>query len=105
MGHNARGCAMQGQSTNLLKTQAASNIHTPKHNVVTSFQQCVKLCIIIYHIRTYDSPVSPLVDTGAGVSLLNKEVWNKLTPAVELHEPATCHRLVGVDGIPLKVLQ
>ena len=50
-----------------------------------------------------ECPVSFLVDTGAGVSLLRGDVWEKAVPhnsACDLQ--GTC-RLVGVDGVPIKV--
>ena len=49
-----------------------------------------------------DSPVSFLLDTGASVSLLQKEVWDRTRPSGQL-EPWTGPRLVGVEGSPLTV--
>ena len=51
----------------------------------------------------YNSPVSFLIDTGAGVSLLSNSVWNKIKPAKERFNLMVTHRLVGVDGVPVKV--
>ena len=49
------------------------------------------------------TPVSSLIDTGAGVCLLKSEVWEKVKSKADTIEPITAHRLVGVDGIPIKV--
>jgi len=46
--------------------------------------------------------VSCLVDTGAGVSLLNGNVLDKIDQTNIIMEPV-CQKLIGVDGIPLKV--
>ena len=102
-GHYARGCAMQGQRANLqVPPENTRHPHTPEqssHSVsINNVSSYVLSCSI------YGCPVSFLVDTGAGVSLLNKEVWSKIKPTVELCELATSHRLVGVDGAPLNIL-
>ena len=47
--------------------------------------------------------MSFLVDTGAGVSLLNKEVWDKLRQAEDMLKPVVTQRIVGVDGIPIRI--
>ena len=49
------------------------------------------------------TPVSSLIDPGAGVCLLNSEVWEKVKSKADAIEPITAQRLVGVDGIPIKV--
>ena len=49
------------------------------------------------------TPVSFLIDTGAGVCLLKDEVWNKVKPEGSILKPLKVHRLVGVNGIPNKV--
>ena len=51
----------------------------------------------------YDVPVSFLIDTGAGVSLLSTSIWEKIKPTKEELNPIVTHRLVGVDGVPIKV--
>ena len=51
----------------------------------------------------YNTPVTFLIDTGAGVSLLNKKVWDKVKPLEVILCPVTAHRLVEVDDIPIKV--
>ena len=51
----------------------------------------------------YNSSVSFLIDTGVGVSLLSKSVWDKIKTAKEEFNPMVTHRLVGVDGVPIKV--
>ena len=49
------------------------------------------------------TPVSSLIDTGAGVCLLKSEVWEKVKSKADTIEPITAHRLVGIDSIPSKV--
>ena len=51
----------------------------------------------------HGTPVSILIDTGAGVCLLTDEVWNKVKPEGSVLKPLKVHGLVGVDGIPIKV--
>ena len=43
-----------------------------------------------------------LIDTGAGMSLLSKPVWDKIKPQKRFIAMVT-HRLVGVDGVPIKM--
>ena len=50
-----------------------------------------------------ECPVSFLVDTGAGVSLLRGDVWEKAVPNSSAYALQGACRLVGVDGIPIKV--
>ena len=47
--------------------------------------------------------VSFLVDTGAGVLLLNGKVWDRMVPKNINTEVTEFHNLVGVDGHPIKV--
>ena len=108
-GHYARGCAMPGRRASLPPTQGnattSENIrhtHTPEqfsHSVpINNVSSYVLSCSMGGHI------VSFLVDTGAGVSLLNKDAWDKLKSKQDTIFPAMSHRLVGVDGAPLNVL-
>ena len=108
-GHYARGCAMPGRRANLPPRQGNATtseniryIHTPEqfsHSVpINNVSSYVLSCSMGGHI------VSFLVDTGAGVSLLNKDVWDKLKSKQDTIFPAMSHRLVGVDGAPLNVL-
>ena len=99
MGHLARGCAQprqvpQERGTNTNYTHEQNVPQTFSINNVSSYS----LLCDIYH-----TPVTFLIDTGAGVSLLNKEVWDKVKPSEVVLSPVTAHRLVGVDGIPIKV--
>ena len=47
-----------------------------------------------------------LLDTGAAVSLIRygKDVWEQINAMKRQELSPTGHRLVGVDGIPLKTL-
>ena len=48
--------------------------------------------------------VSFLVDTGAAVSLIDGKVWDSIKPLKDtVHLNPVTTRLVGVDGVPLKV--
>ena len=51
----------------------------------------------------YKCPVSFLVDTGAGVSLLRGDIWEKALPHSSACDLQGACRLIGVDGIPIKV--
>ena len=107
-GHYARGCAMQGRRANLPPTSGNTatpentrprHTHTPEQSVpINNVSSYVLSCSIGGHI------VSFLVDTGAGVSLLNKDMWDRLKSKEDLIVPAASHRLVGVDGAPLNIL-
>ena len=66
--------------------------------------------ITINSVSSYFLPVcvagmeiSCLVDTGAGVSLLSGDVLDKVGQRSIIVEPVIHQKLVGVDGIPLKV--
>ena len=67
------------------------NVPALSVNSVTSYylQGCVS-----------DVSVSFLVDTGAGVSLLNGHLWDQANVKMS---PAPHSNLVGVDGHPLQV--
>lgn len=51
----------------------------------------------------FNNPVSFLIDTGAGVSLLNGEIWDKIEPNNINIKATRFHNLVGVDGHPFRV--
>ena len=51
----------------------------------------------------FDCPVSFLVDTGAGVSLIRGDIWEKAVPHNSARDLQGACRLVKVDGIPIKV--
>ena len=48
-----------------------------------------------------NTPVSFLVDTGTGVSLLSEEVWDRLNQTETTLKPIVTQQNVGVDGIPI----
>ena len=50
-----------------------------------------------------DVPVSFLIDTGAGVSLLQGNIWDKIRSDDHKLTTVTLQRLVGVDGMPIRV--
>ena len=51
----------------------------------------------------YECPLSFLVDTGAGVSLLCGDIWEKAVPRGSACDYQGACRLVGMDGIPINV--
>ena len=51
----------------------------------------------------FETHVSFLVDTGAGISLLRGYVWDRAVPENTKMELKQTYRLVGVDGIPINV--
>ena len=60
---------------------------------------------VAYHIKGLVDlyPVDFMLDTGAAVSLLNAELWDRVkgscSELIELHKP----ELVGVGGAPIRV--
>ena len=67
------------------------------HNVLTSSAA--------YHIygQVFTTQTSFLLDTGASVSLLRKDIWDHATSTTPgpILEPWTGQKLVSVDGSPL----
>ena len=50
----------------------------------------------------FNKSVSFLIDTGAGVSPLNGEMWDKIEPKNIKIEATKFHNLIGVDGHLIK---
>ena len=53
--------------------------------------------------KVFETPVSFLVDTGAGVYLLQGDVWDRAVPGNTKMELKGTYKLVGVDGIFINV--
>ena len=53
--------------------------------------------------KIYKTSVSFLIDTGASVSLLNKNVWDDVKPVAGELKQVMSHSLGGVNGIPLAI--
>ena len=51
----------------------------------------------------YNVPVSFLIDTGAGVSLLQGNIWDKIKSDNHKLATVTLQRLVRIDGMPIRV--
>ena len=97
-GHFTRGCTQLRQTA----SQEAPNNYPVEVNVPQTFS-INNVSSYLLSCSIYNSPVSFLIDTGTGVSLLSKSVWDKIKPAKERFNPMVTHRLVGVDGVPIKV--
>ena len=90
-GHYARGCAFRrNQGDNDIE----QNAPVTSINNITSYFVCA---------RVLGAPVSFLVDTGAGVSLLSVSIWDKCESSEIKLEPGMYQNLVGVDGHPIRV--
>jgi len=102
IGHYARGCAMsnaprktnQDQRNLECASTQENNLQAIAINNVSSY---TLLCTV------NNLPVSFLIDTGAGVCLLKSEVWERVKSVANKLEPIIAHRIVGVDGIPIKI--
>jgi len=100
-GHFARGCAQARRNTTPGQQDTATagntgqsgtpNSNVPQTFIINNVSSYVLSCNI------YSTPVSFLIDTGAGVSLLNKEVWDKLNQTKDALKPVVTQRIVGVD--------
>ena len=98
-GHFARGCVQPRETA---PQAAPKNNYPVELNAPPTFPiNNVSSYLVLRSI--YNSPVSFLIDTGAGLSLMNKSVWDKIKPTKERFNPMVTHRLVGVDGVPIKV--
>ena len=101
LGHFSKGCAM---------TKSPKQLTDKQNTIDSKSEQNVPTIISINSVSSYTllcaingTPVSFLIDTGAGVSLLKSEVWERVNGNPNTLKPITAHRLVGVDGIPIKV--
>ena len=100
--HFARGCAQP--RPNISQETARTNpveLNVPPTFSINNVPSYLLSCSI------YNSPVSFLIDTGAGVSLswllLSKLVWDRIKPTKGGLNLIVTHRLVGVDGVPIKI--
>ena len=98
-GHFARGCA---QPRRIAPQEDPGNNYPVKLNTPPTFS-INNVSSYSLSCRIYRSPVSFLIDTGAGVLLLSKSVRDKIKPAKESINPMVTYRLVGVNGVPIKV--
>ena len=96
MGHYTRGCAFKWQ-----KRRRPSPPNDKLHNVPALSVNSV----MSYYLKGQISGVSVsfLVDTGAGVSLLNGRIWDQAGFTNIRISPAPHSNLVGVDGHPIQV--
>jgi len=98
-GHYARGCAtnVNQQGSRDGGTLTYGGLYIPDVQGVNNVQSYFVLG------KVYSSPVSFLVDTGAGVSLIRGDVWDKAVPSNYKQKLQTANSLVGVDGSPLQL--
>ena len=100
-GHYARGCAagrsyrQQEQRDQDFKTEQP--LHNAQPFSINNVSSYLLPCCM------NNVPVSFLVDTGAGVSLLQGAVWDRIKPQNHNLKTVTVHRLVGVDGVPISI--
>ena len=91
MGHLARGYAQPHQ----VQPERATNINYDEQNVPQTFS-INNVSSNSLSCDIYNTPVTFLIDTGAGVSLLNKEVWDKVKPLEVVLSPVTdCSQIGG----------
>ena len=78
--------------------------------LVNNFDSTILLWAIdpanAYHVTGVVNNMSVrfMIDTGAAVSLIRKDVWEKLVPKGGVQMEAWTKNLVGVEGSPLSVL-
>jgi len=101
-GHFARGCAQARRSATLQQQDTAGQSGTCNSNVPQTFT-INNVSSYVLSCNIYNTPVSFLIDTGTGVSLLNKEVWDKLNQTKDALKPVVTQRIMGVDGIPNRI--
>ena len=97
-GHFARGYAQP--RPNISQETARTNpveLNVPPTFSINNVSSYLLSCSI------YNSPVSFLIDTGAGVSLLSKLVWDRIKPTKGGLNPIVTRRLVGVDRVLIKI--
>ena len=108
-GHYARGCASavaislqaEAEALPLVDQVCHSDDAIPNNNACTIAINSVSNYSVCANV--FGSLVSFLVDTGAAVSLVSSEVWDRVKPT---NAPRLNHvnvKLVGVDGAPLQV--
>ena len=97
-GHYARGCASGRihESNTVTDNQISQN--QPTQTVPINGVTNCYLCVLVL-----GESVSFLVGIGAGVSLINGKVWDRMAPKNINTKVAEFHNLVGVDSHPIKV--
>ena len=101
-GHYARGCTAArnpGGSNTGGNTQQTEPYMHPLANQfsINNVSNYLLPCSM------YNVPVSFLINTGAGVSLLQGNVWDKIRSKDHKLTTVTLQRLVGADGIPIRI--
>ena len=78
-----------------------SNCASPDNDMCTIAINSVTNYTVCAHV--FSNEVSFLVDTGAAVSLVSSEVWERIKPPTAPRMNPVGLRLVGVDGAPLQI--
>ena len=102
-----RECAQPRPTLPQEATKTISNSAAAEVNVlpIIIFNKQYLQVIFCHAISILYSPMSFFLDTGARMLLLSKPVWDKIKHTEEGldHEPNVTHRLIGFDGVPIKV--
>ena len=107
--HFARGCAVRrrtdGDKQPLNTVSEATNSkHVNSGDAIPAVSQCTTTD---YNLQgaIEGIPARFLVDTGATMSVLNKNIWTRLNQQTKYPlTEVTGKKLVGIEGTPLKVL-
>jgi len=105
-GHYARGCAVRRSQSPTKGTSTPSEAHECIDSVPRSDAQTITInSVSNYSVPAvvFDSQVLFLVDTGAAVSLISKEIWDHIKPADPPELKPVNMRLVGVEGTSMQI--
>ena len=90
----ARGCAMWDLPKPTNEDQGTVDSSVSEQNLQTMSINNVSSYTLACTVN--GTPVSFLIDTGAGVCLLKSEVWERVKSKGDTLKPITAHRLVGL---------
>ena len=99
-GHYARGCAATRNPGGSNAGGSTQQTEPHMHSLVKQFS-INNVSSYLLPCSMYNVPVSFLIDTGAGVSLLQGNIWDKIKSDDYKLTTVTLQHLVGVDGMPI----